>query len=57
MPRNALCFGVSVEPSDDFEAQTGAVVVLVLLCQTNRGLETALANEKCSGSISFQAPK
>lgn len=36
--QSAAISGVSVEPSDDFEAQTGTVVVSVL-CQTNLGLD------------------
>ena len=35
---SAAISGVSVEPSDDFEAQTGTAVVSVL-CQTNLGLD------------------
>lgn len=47
---SAAVSGVSVEPSDEFEAQTGTVVVSVL-CQTNLGFDWPLKMRSVLGAL------
>ena len=47
---SAAISGVSVEPSDEFEAQTGTVVVSVL-CQTNLGFDWPLKMRSVLGAL------